>query len=170
MSRETYIDFRKEPARRTMEQWWGELESLRGDRAALRRCRSPTEVHFQPPYHRLSRRLAAHFPVRTEALACAAGLAAHVTVNDESVGFPVHLARAVEGKDRAPLSGLRFRRLLQVPDDDAAALYGPMVRALRLLGGRANLPDLAQSVYWWNERTKRTWASDYYEHAPGKEE
>jgi CRISPR system Cascade subunit CasB len=66
----------------------------------------------------------------------------------------------------APVSGLRFRRLLAVSDRDE--LYPLLVRLVRLLDGRVNIVSLANSAFWWNERTKREWAYDYYATSPSE--
>mgnify|MGYP000860977718 FL=1 len=64
----------------------------------------------------------------------------------------------------ARVSGLRFRRLLATPERDQ--LLSPLVRALRLTGGRANLLEIARSAFFWGDRVRKRWAYDYYECAP----
>jgi CRISPR system Cascade subunit CasB len=66
----------------------------------------------------------------------------------------------------ARVSGLRFRRLLAVSDREV--LYTLLIRVVRLLDGRVNLASLANAAFWWNERTKRDWAYDYYAAAPSE--
>jgi CRISPR system Cascade subunit CasB len=67
----------------------------------------------------------------------------------------------------APLSGLRFRRLVQI--EDRAVLFRKLIRTLRLLGGRANVADLADAVFFWNDKRRRDWSLAYYQHAPSDE-
>ncbi|MDI6782176.1 MAG: type I-E CRISPR-associated protein Cse2/CasB, partial [bacterium] len=60
-------------------EWWNGLEHNRGERAALRRAKSPAEVVFSPAYHQLLHQLQQKgYTVYCEALAAVAGLAAHV--------------------------------------------------------------------------------------------
>jgi len=62
--------------------------------------------------------------------------------------------------DKSKVSGLRFRRLLAI--NTREELYHAMIRIIRLLGGTVNVCDLAKTVYWWNEETKKRLAYDYY--------
>lgn len=64
----------------------------------------------------------------------------------------------------ARVSGLRFRRLLKVKDQEE--LFGAMTQVISLVGGTANIQSLAQSVYFWNDRTRKDWAFEYYSKAP----
>ncbi|HPV49918.1 MAG TPA: type I-E CRISPR-associated protein Cse2/CasB [Smithellaceae bacterium] len=143
-------------------EWWKGLEINRGDRAQLRRARCPAEVVFVPAYHRLYHQL--RLPDR-EALACVAGLCAHLKDNSLSMSFAEQMA---EGQDKAQVSGLRFRRLLRI--DDRSELYNAMRRVVQMLGGVAHIYDFAQTVYWWNQWTKKQLAYEYYEHASEKEQ
>jgi CRISPR system Cascade subunit CasB len=65
--------------------------------------------------------------------------------------------------DKPKVSGLRFRRLLSIENHDE--LYQAMIRIIRLLDNNANIYDLAKKVYWWNEKTKKRLAYDYYANA-----
>ena len=40
-----------------------------------------------------------------------------------------------------------------------------MIRIIRQLGGEVNVVDLAKTVYWWNEKTKKELAYAYYANA-----
>jgi CRISPR system Cascade subunit CasB len=40
---------------------------------------------------------------------------------------------------------------------------------VHLVDDSANVADLAGSIYWWNERTKKDWAFAYYSTAPNDE-
>ncbi|MBI3617666.1 MAG: type I-E CRISPR-associated protein Cse2/CasB [Candidatus Omnitrophica bacterium] len=142
-------------------KWWKELEDGRGDRAQLRRARDPAEVVFVPAYHHLYHQLR----LDREALACVAGLCAQVKDNNLGKTLAEQMA---EGVDKAKVSGLRFRRLLRIDDRDE--LYNAMRRMIQMLGGVVNIYSLAKTAYWWNQRTKKQLAYEYYEHAPGKEQ
>lgn len=148
--------------------WWKGLESDKGERAALRRAANPTEVVFSPVYHHLlNRLLPLGGPVRREALAAVAGLAAHVKVNAENaVSLALQMATPKSAGSGARVSGLRFRRLLTVSEREE--LYPLLIRVIRLLDGNVNLLSLANAVYWWNENTRKQWAYDYYSAAPAE--
>lgn len=152
----------------TLLSWWKGLGHDRGERAALRRASSPTEVVFSPAYHRLLSQLQQEgYTVYREALAVMTGLTAHVkedTGPDKSLAQQMASLRS--SGSGAKVSGLRFRRLLAV--NQREELYPLMIRVIRLLDGRVNLVSLANAVYWWNERTRKDWAYDYYKTAPAE--
>ena len=149
-----------------LRAWWEGLERDRGERALLRRASTPTELVFSPAYHRLLSLLQQRgYMVNREALAAVAGLASHVKGD---AGTDKRLAQQMAspkpGGSGAKVSGLRFRRLLAVIQRDE--LYPFLIRVIRLLGGKVNLLALANAVYWWNEKTRKQWAYDYYATAP----
>lgn len=137
-------------------QWYNELENDKGGRAELRRAHNPIEVVFLSVYHRLYAKLEASSPDK-EALACVAGLCAHVKENQKD-----EFAKQMEGN----ISSLRFRKLLAI--NDREDLYHMMIRIIRQLGGKVNVADLAKTVYWWNEKTKKELAYEYYANASSK--
>jgi len=139
-------------------QWYNELKHDRGGRAELRRAHNPTEVVFLPAYHCLYNKLD-NLNINKEALACVAGLCAHVKKN-RGGSFSEQMADCKGGSESPKISSLRFRRLLAV--DDREELYLFMIRIIRQLGGEVNVVDLAKIVYWWNERTKKELAYAYY--------
>jgi CRISPR system Cascade subunit CasB len=141
--------------------WWKSLENDRGGRAQLRRAANATEVVFSPAYHRLYNEVSS-VDVDKEALALVAGVCAHVKNNDDSMPFTRQMA---EG-DKPKVSGLRFRRLLAI--NDRGELYHAMIRIIGLLGGTVSIRDLAKTIYWWNEKTKKRLAYDYYAEAKGE--
>lgn len=142
-------------------QWYNELERDSGGRAELRRAHNPAEVVFLPAYHRLYNKLDAP-NINKEALACVAGLCAHVKENREGK-FAKQMAECKAGSKNSEISSLRFRRLLTV--SDRKELYLSMLRIIRQLGGTVNVVDLAKTVYWWNEKTKKDLAYEYYANA-----
>jgi len=146
--------------------WWEGLEQDRGERAALRRASNPTEVVFSPAYHRLFGQIQQQgFKMRRDSLAAVAGMSAHVKEDTgQGLTFAKQMASPKSQGSGAKVSGLRFRRLLAVVQREE--LYPLLIRVIRLLDGRVNLLDLANSVYWWNEMTRRQWAYDYYATAP----
>jgi CRISPR system Cascade subunit CasB len=171
MVTKNYLSFDNPEVRTTLFTWWEGLDANRGERAELRRCNSITKVAFSPAYHQLRHSLMQFGAVNADRLAVVAAVLSHVKEdvkgNDPKPTVAWQMAMPVVGGERARVSGLRFRRLLKI--DDPEELMSAMIRTVRLLGGTINVNNLAQSLYWWNERTKKAWAFDYYEHAPSEE-
>lgn len=144
--------------------WWQELDQTRGDRAALRRCGTLSEVIFVPAYHRLHQALAPQGKTNRLAVAAIAGLAALVRVDEPGATLARQMAQPKPGGSTPRVSGLRFRRLLKMQSHEE--LFPALARVIRSLDGKVNLADLAESVYWWNDRTRQRWAFEYYGAAP----
>lgn len=147
--------------------WWDQLkEHEKGERAFLRRCSSADEAVYSPAYHRLRAALSSTWddPPWHEQLEPIAALAAHVKEHAGDKNIAAQMATSSGAGEKPAVSGLRFRRLLST--DERSDLFRSLVRVIRLLNGRVNLLSLADSVYWWNERTRRRWAHDYYNTAP----
>lgn len=152
-----------------LHEWWKGLEHDRGERAALRRAKSPAEVVFSPTYHQLLHQLQQKdYTVYREALAVVAGLSAHVKEDTGSArSLAEQMASPKSSGSGARISGLRFRRLLAI--EQREELYPLMIRVIRLLDKKVNLVSMANSVYYWgNERTRKNWAYDYYKTAPAE--
>ena len=148
-----------------LADWWRQLDSDRGERAVLRRCRGLAEVAFTPTYHRLRQAISRFGTVDDDGLALVAGLAARVKNDADDTRIAEQMATG-KPDGSARVSGLRFRRLLKLRDQEE--LLSAMSRTIALLGGSVNLQSLAQSVYWWNDQTRKRWAFDYYSNAPGE--
>lgn len=146
--------------------WRAGLEENRGDRAMLRRCQNPVEVAFTPAFHQLVAALQPFRHVNPDRLARVAGVIAHTKLQDGPNRDRFAQQLAADQGGRALVSGLRFRRLLA--EDDPERLYGMIVRMVRHLDGNADLGSLAAGLYVWNQETKKRWAQDYYERAPGE--
>lgn len=160
---EKFMGFKKDsPSTGVMVKWWERMDDDHGERAVLRRCHTLTEIVFSPAYHRLRLALERFGEVQAEQLALVTGLAARVKSNivDGRVAEQMAIGKA-DGSAR--VSGLRFRRLLKIKDREK--LFTTMTRIIALLGGSANLPSLAQSMYFWNDKTRKEWAFDYYSKA-----
>jgi len=144
--------------------WWEGLDRDRGERANLRRAATPSEVVFGACFHKLlgglHRQGYSLGPEGTVALAAVAGLAAHVKSHIGGASIAQQIATPKSAGAGARVSGLRFRRLLAVSGREE--LYPLLIRIVRLLDGRVNLVSLANAAFWWNERTKKDWAYDYY--------
>lgn len=159
------IDFRPgKPAGDIFADWWQGLQHDPGARARLRRCRSPAEVMLEPGFHRLLNRFATLAARNGDTLgegdigrlAAIAGLLAHVST-PASKSLAEQMAEPKAG--RPVLSPLRFRRLLKEPFED---FFPAMVRVIRLLDKKANVRDLAESVFYWGDKVRRRWALAYF--------
>ena len=58
------------------------------------------------------------------------------------------------------LSGLRFNALIRAKEP--RQLMRPLVRALQVAKGAANVRRLAADLYWWNDKTRTDWCFDYH--------
>lgn len=162
----SYLRFDKDsPELQALDAWWRSLDKNRGDRAELRRCGTLAEVVFTPTYHRLRQAVCRSGAVHDDGLALVAGLAARVKNNamDHTVAGQMATGKS-DGSAR--VSGLRFRRLLKVKEREE--LFTAMGRVIALLGGAVHLQSLAQSAYFWNDRTRKQWAFEYYSQAPSE--
>lgn len=144
--------------------WWHDLDNHRGDRAALRRAASIDQVFFNPAFHRLWRGLKGTSWQREVRVALIAALAARVRQHDGGRSFATQLGSPPAGREKAALSGLRFRRLIQAREP-SEVLQG-CARAIAMCNNRVNLTNLAESIYWWNDRIHKQWAFDYYDANP----
>ena len=158
------IDFSKQSKiGRDLEEWWHQLQDDKGARAELRRCKGVDEVVMTAAFQRLCYRLRPAFKGQSnweDRLAAIAGLLSH----GEEIELGLALAKQMsEGKP--VVSELRFRRLLQ---RDRAELYTTMIRVLRMLKGKADIHDLAQSVFYWGDKVKKDWAYAYFPNVPKK--
>jgi CRISPR system Cascade subunit CasB len=162
----TYLNFDKDsPEMQALTAWWNALNDNRGDRAELRRCATLAEVAFTPAYHRLRLAVGRFGAPHDDSLALVAGLSARVKSDIADSTLAEQMATGkVDGSAR--VSGLRFRRLLKSKESDE--LFTAMGRVVALLGSSANLQSLAKSVYFWNDRTRKQWAFEYYSKSPSE--
>lgn len=144
-----------------LTDWWASLEATPGDRSKLRRCPELVDVMMAPAYHRLRRPATSTGMERRLPLALVAGVLAHVR---ESADAHPAVQMAQRGRSgRSVVADTRFQRLLRSTEPDE--LFRPMVRAIGLLGGAANVTTLGLDLYNWNEDVRLRWAEKYYENA-----
>jgi len=152
-----------------LRNWWQELDNKKGEKAALKRAGSLTEVVFCPAYHRLLRTLrGAEYSVqqsRYPKLAAITGLSARIE-DDIPGSFGAQMG-ALQPGDKPILSELRVRRVLA--SGDLEELYVLLRRALGILGGNASLSGLAFTIWQWESLaekrpydSRRQMAYDYY--------
>lgn len=158
--------------------WWQQLEHDKGERAALRRAASLTEVMLSPAYMRLLRSLRgsgyaiSNHNLQLAKIAAISGLAARIKEQTND-GLAKHMGTPKPGGTTPAFSELRLRRILAC--DDIEELYTLLRRALALLGDQANLADLAATIWNWSplddrrpHDPRRQLAYDYYDAAPIK--
>ena len=146
--------------------WWRELNPENGPQtgpqkaalAHLRRAGTPIEAMRETATLRLIQRLPNYD--NKDRVATLAGILAWVRENGphpvvRSVG-----RSSLDDDATAVMSEGRFRRLLQVVEDEA--IMDAMRRLLRLAGGSANVRDLSDSVLYWGDRVRKRWIFDYY--------
>jgi CRISPR system Cascade subunit CasB len=151
--------------------WWRDLNPpedsrKQGDRAALallRRAVEPRQIWLVEAYDDLRRRLRGGRD-DDDRVAILAHVLAHVREEPRpSRRFAAALgARPEGGTDERDhlMSPLRFKRLIEAATPvDRMREYR---RAIRLLGNRANVRDLARSILAWNDQTRRRWSFDYF--------
>lgn len=147
-----------DPAIGALLGWWRGLENDRGARADLRRCGDLMQVMQSEAFHSARLRLiAAGMPEaesKSARVATIVALAAHVkSITDEAL--PVTFSAG----EKPPVSPLRFRQILDAVDDDE--LFTRLRRVMPLIEGRANLPALAASVWYWGDSVRKRWVYDY---------
>ena len=152
-----------------LKDWWQELEDNKGEKAALKRADSLTEVVFCPAYHRLLRTLRKEgFFVpesRFPKLAAIAGLSSRI--KEDIPGAIGEQMGALKTGDKPTISELRMRRLLAC--DDLEELFMLLRRVLGILGGNASFSGLAAAIWHWESLyekrpydSRRQLAYDYY--------
>lgn len=153
-------------------QWWHDyVEPLphrrgaaRAAMARLRRTHTAMDALMEPATLDLARRLGRTRPQDLPRVGMVAAVLAHVRENDDrpvarAAGPASPSADPKKDDENAVVKYGRFRRLLQADDDD---LVDQMRRLVRLLGGKANVADLAYSIFYWGDRTRQRWVFDYY--------
>jgi CRISPR system Cascade subunit CasB len=166
--------------------WWQLLQDQfpngqpnpRADRAARARLRHADKdsALIDPAFFNLHRRLMDAGLVQSHELSRSLRLAlvlAHVRKDEDSVeaageqtrrrGFGRAIGAPGFGEsDKAALKPLRFRRLLQTKEEDADEIVRQFRRAIDLAGGKVNVRDLANIVFYWNDKARARLAFDYF--------
>lgn len=168
--------------RESLLKWHSLINEQQGRRlrASLRRSHTLSDVWLSEGFRVLVARLPSLWNVpgrewRFCALGIVAALAAHVKTIETRQPFAAQLGQT--NGNNPVMSELRFRRLSQARTQEE--LFRQLRRAVQLLGGTVNLPDLAEGVFRWcaeedaharHAAQKRTpteyirvrWALDYY--------
>ena len=151
--------------------WWASLEHDRGQRAALRRAKTPDEVFIDAAFWRgpvaaLRRADIDLADQDLERLALPLGVLVHARELTGKGHFATQLGRMDKGGQQ--VRDVRFRKLLAVDDQDREGLYRMLIRLTRILGGGVHPPSLITGGFAWNDNTRRQWARRYYATSGGK--
>lgn len=152
--------------------WWHSLDDDRGQRAELRRAKTPAEVYISPAYRDGIVRNLTQFALtesELERLALPIGVLARV--RNLTSGSHFAALFGTRGKGSPAMRDVRFRRLLAIANDNTDGmdenrdeLFRMLVRMVRLTDDTATLNGLIKGGIWWNDVTKREWARQYYTH------
>lgn len=142
-----------------------------GERAELRRCKSPEQVMLCKGFHRL-RAEVNDDTVNQVALAMIAGICSHIRTNDPSNEFPVLLATPEKEKSTPPLSESRFQKIVtsRTPNE----FYTGLRRAIQIVNNKGNIPSIVKGVVLWcrhknypatnmQDTMQFTWSRAYYD-------
>ena len=175
----------KEAEQTAFTLWWRQMNPKPGEkrpahtgrRAELRRALIPADVLASEGFSALAAQIDERY-IKSDrlllALAAAAGIASHVKEDERSKTFAAQLGSPKEGSADTPVfSPLRFARLQQAHDLDT--FYRSMIRAVRQLGGKANVLSIADGVLQWareelnqqyqsnsRNRLRVRWGLDYF--------
>ena len=159
--------------------WWQSLQTNRGGRAQLRRAKSPDDILLTSAFAQFLRHMPGYWSVDPGAkgiwindAAMVAAALSRVKDNACSNSFATSLAQPKEKGGNAAMSELRFQQLQKSRTE--AEFFTRICRAIDLLGGKANIASLADSILHWlveyrfapatrpQDRLAVKWASDYY--------
>ncbi|WAK03951.1 type I-E CRISPR-associated protein Cse2/CasB [Methylobacter sp. YRD-M1] len=185
-------------AEKQLQSWHAWLGGNRGDRARLRRAESPEDILLTDAFFHFLEKMDQADPGWSQqtpmlASACIAGALSHVKTDKQTpswihngkdktdaakkiASFAEQLATPPEGKNKAPMSELRFQQLQKSPTIDD--FYRRIIRAIRLLDGNVNVVSLANDIIHWHQefnqpfgrhpakRLAVRWATDYFTALP----
>jgi len=158
-------------------RWYKWLDDNRGDRARLRRAECAEDVLLTDAFFHFLKQMPEQWREKKSMLSSAAvaGLLSHVKSDHSTASFATLLAKPGKG-DKPAMSELRFQQLQK--STTTQDFYRRVLRAVRLLGGSANVASLGNDIIHWHqefenhidrEPTKRLavrWATDYFTALP----
>lgn len=167
-----------------LQRWQRWLDDNRGDRARLRRAERPEDILLTDAFFHFLQKMPECWRDKKPIFSSAAvaGLLSHVKSDtqipsknefkkDKMASFAEQLATPAKSK-KSPMSELRFQQLQKSRSTDD--FYRLARRAVHLLGGKVNIPSLANDIIHWfqefnsqvdREPAKRLavrWATDYF--------
>jgi len=172
-----------------LQRWHRWLDDNRGDRARLRRAERTEDILLTDAFfnflNRMSESWREKMPMLTSA--AVAGLLSHVKEDSQALSrgyqpkdknkprniasFAEQLATPAKSK-RPTMSELRFQQLQKSRTTDD--FYRRILRAIRLLDRKVNIPSLANDIIQWHQefdnqidrkpsnRLSVRWATDYF--------
>jgi len=148
--------------------WWSrgirpteDTGDAKRNRAALRRVATPVEAVAVEAVHDLNARLAEaghDLRHRSDRLMLIAVALAHLRSHQPRRRAAIAFGEQVN--DRRRLSAIRFEVLIR--QRDPALLARPLVRALGIIDGRADVASLADDLFYWSDSVHTRWCFDYY--------
>lgn len=134
-----------EKTRHAIMQWWEGLETNKGGRAQLRRCREPMQVFLHSLFYELNNALPQWSERQSLSLAAITGLTANVDQHVRGMSFPQQLGTPKEPGASPPMSENRFRQLIK--SRDWTEFYIRMRRAIMMLKRNVNILSLADCIW-----------------------
>ncbi len=129
--------------------WWSLLKENPGWRAEIRRAEKPEDVLLTKGFKALYFDLIGTKWVKEEyllGLAAAAGVVACIKIDDD-LSFSASCAKDIEDRKKPPVSELRFSQLTKSRSLDE--LFARMRRLVKLLGCKASIVSVADSILHW---------------------
>ncbi|MDD5450975.1 MAG: type I-E CRISPR-associated protein Cse2/CasB [Desulfovibrionales bacterium] len=143
--------------------WRKELAKHTAARAELRRAQTPLDVAQVGFYHVLIRRLRkAGYGLNSynsDKVAVAAALVARIRYHNGNNFFAAQMAKE-KFKGTPFISKMRLKRILAAEEHED--VIRELSSAIRIMGDRANITDLADAVVNWNDWTRRDWLYRYH--------
>ena len=174
------IVFWNEEDQQNLFSWWSKLKENRSWKAELKRTEKPEDAFLAKGFRSLYYEMAGSYWIKEEnvlALASVAGILAHIDENDSRHLFAESCAIPMEGKQKSPVSELRFSQLQKSMTLDE--LFIRMRRSIQLLGKKANVISVADSIFHWHKemvngkpetekinRIRIRWGLNYFQNLP----
>ncbi len=188
-----YVVLRNEQDQQKLLSWWRSLNGHSEDgnegsghrawRAELRRAENPEDVLLSKAFRSLYLEMVDTSWAKNEyllALSAVAGILSHISEHKPTQSFAETCARPLEGKQKSPVSELRFSQLQKSKTLDE--LFQRMRRVLQLIDRKANVLSVADSIlHWYKEmvngkpeaeprnRIRVHWGLEYFQNMQGNQ-
>jgi CRISPR system Cascade subunit CasB len=143
--------------------WWKDLTGMKtnpdgsfikadsgrtGEKAALRRCKTPEQIMLCKGFHRLRVSFKEN-EIENEALAMIAGICSHVRDSNAGIEFPKLLAIPEKEKSTPPLSEARFQKI--VTSRSTSEFFTGLRRAIHIVNNKGNIPSIVKGILLWHK-------------------
>ncbi|MBT9549142.1 MAG: type I-E CRISPR-associated protein Cse2/CasB [Candidatus Sericytochromatia bacterium] len=156
MNNKFLFDNKEEQA--LLVEWWKNLIiHEKGEAALLRRCRKVSEIYSCRSFYNLISVL--NHPVNKDNLAALVSISAHVKINSVDYSFG-HQMGQLDKSGKQKIKEVRFRKWINEPQGDELLIS--TIRLIRIIDSNVNLVSMAQTIYYWNEHTRKKIAYDYF--------